>query len=107
MRVIMEICEEAFRTPKTPQQVAEEMQQAAAVFWVARGDVAPEVVNDLTAPSSPEPEGTPPEAKGAVGAALGPPKDFKAFLLSMPEVGDDSIFERPLDYGREVDLCDT
>lgn len=85
MRVIMEIRDDAFRTPKTPQQVADEMRQAAAVFWVARGDVAPEAVNDITAPSPPEKEGT-----------------LMDLLLSMPDVGEDADFERPVDYGRPV-----
>ncbi|KYF57237.1 MULTISPECIES: hypothetical protein [unclassified Sorangium] len=83
MRIVMEIREDAFRTPKTPRQVADEMRQAAAVFWVARGDVAPEAVNDIAAPSVPEKEGT-----------------LMDLLLSMPDVGDDADFERPLDYGR-------
>ncbi|WP_437957720.1 hypothetical protein WME76_41495 [Sorangium sp. So ce119] len=83
MRIVMEIREDAFRTPKTSQQVADEMRQAAAVFWVARGDVAPEAVNDIAAPSLPEKEGT-----------------LMDLLLSMPDVGEDSDFERPVDYGR-------
>ncbi|WP_437306206.1 hypothetical protein ACMHYB_58595 [Sorangium sp. So ce1128] len=85
MRIIMEIREEAFRTPKTPQQIADEMRQAAAVFWVARGDVAPEAVNDLAAATLPEKEGT-----------------LMDLLLSMPNVGEDADFERPVDYGRPV-----
>ncbi len=39
--------------------------------------------------------------------ALLPPKKgqtLKDVLLSMPEVGDDSDFERIRDFGREVDL---
>ncbi|WP_437483906.1 hypothetical protein WME75_43710 [Sorangium sp. So ce1014] len=107
MRVILEIRDEAFRIPKTPQQVAEEMRQAAAVFWVARGDVAPEAVNDITLATSAEKERAPHDTGAISGTELGPARDFKAFLLSMPDVGDDSLFERPLDYGREVDLCDT
>ncbi|WP_437724076.1 hypothetical protein [Sorangium sp. So ce861] len=83
MRIVMEIPEDAFRTPKTPQQVADEMRQAAAVFWVARGDVAPEAVNDIAGPSVPEKEGT-----------------LMDLLLSMPDVGDDADFARPVDYGR-------
>jgi hypothetical protein len=90
MRVTVEIREEAFRTPKTPQQVAEEMRQAAAVFWVARGDVAPEAVNDITAPSPPEEEGT-----------------LYDLLMKGPNVGDDADFERPVDYGRELPEWDT
>jgi len=33
-----------------------------------------------------------------------PRRSLKELLLAMPDVGDDSIFERPLDYGRNVDL---
>ncbi|WP_437896533.1 hypothetical protein [Sorangium sp. So ce124] len=58
MRVIMEIPEDAFRTPKTPEQVALEMRQAAAVFWVARGDIALEAVSKIFVPSALETEGT-------------------------------------------------
>lgn len=57
MRIVIEIREDAFRTPKTPQQVAEEMRLAAAVFWVARGDVAPAAVKDIAAPYVPDKEG--------------------------------------------------
>ena len=85
MRIIIEIREEAFRTPKTPQQIADEMRQASAVFWVARGEVAPEAVNDLAAATLPEKEGT-----------------LMDLLLSMPNVGEDADFERPVDYGRPV-----
>ena len=33
-----------------------------------------------------------------------PRRSLKEHLLAMPDVGDDSIFVRPLDYGRDVDL---
>ncbi len=59
------------------------MRQAAAVFWVARGDVAPEAVNDIAALPAPKEEGT-----------------LMDLLLSMPDVGEDSDFERPVDHGR-------
>lgn len=85
MRVTVEVREDAFRTPKTARQIEDEMRQAAAVFWVARGDVAPEAVNDITAPSLPENQGT-----------------LMDLLLSMPDVGEDTDFERPVDYGRPV-----
>jgi hypothetical protein len=85
MRVIMEIREEAFRAPKTRERVAEEMRQAAAVFWVARGDVAPEAVTDITAACPQEKEGT-----------------LMDLLLSMPDVGKDADFERPRHLGREL-----
>ncbi len=85
MRITMDVREDAFRRPKTLQQVAEEMGQAAALFWVARGDVSPEAVNDVAAPS-------PPEEAGAL----------MDLLLSMPDVGEDADFARSLDHGRPV-----
>ncbi len=33
-----------------------------------------------------------------------PGVSFEEFLLTMPNVGDDSDFERVVDYGRDVDL---
>lgn len=85
MEFIIKIPEGVFRTAKTPEQVAGEMRQAAAVFWVARGDVAPEAVSAITAPSAPEKEGT-----------------LYELLMQGPNVGDDADFERPVDYGREL-----
>ncbi|XXY55102.1 hypothetical protein WME91_28630 [Sorangium sp. So ce269] len=97
MRIIMEIREGAFRTPKTPQQIADEMRQAAAVFWVARGDVAPEAVNELAAATLPEAAATLPEAAATLPEKEGTLMDL---LLSMTNVGEDADFERPVDYGR-------
>ena len=84
MEFIIKIPERIFRTAKTPEQVAEEMRQAAAVFWVARGDVSPEAVSELIAASAPEKQGT-----------------LYDLLMEGPNVGDDADFERPVDYGRE------
>lgn len=33
-----------------------------------------------------------------------PSRSFKDMLLAMPDVGDDSDFERPRDLGREIEL---
>ncbi len=85
MRIIMEIREDAFRTPKTSRQIEDEMRQAAAVFWVARGDLAPEAVNDLAAPAAPEKEGT-----------------LYELLMQGPNVGNDADFERPAEHEREL-----
>ncbi|WP_437296335.1 hypothetical protein [Sorangium sp. So ce426] len=85
MEFIVKIPEKVFRTAKTPEQVAEEMRQAAAVFWVARGDVAPEAVSEITAPSALETEGT-----------------LYELLMQGPNVGDDADFERPRDHEREL-----
>ena len=59
------------------------------------------------APEAPEP-GTATEQPAAAGGSA--PKramGFKAFLRSMPNVGDDADFERPLDYGRPEIEWDT
>lgn len=40
-------------------------------------------------------------------ALLGPPAkkaSFKEYLLQMPDVGPDELFERNRDFGREVDV---
>jgi|SRR5580704_11432776 uncharacterized protein (DUF433 family) len=81
--------------------VLSEEDVRACIAWAA------ECSHKAEATSSSEPDVARPEAPAASATEPGPPKDFKAYLLSMPDVGDDSIFERPLEYGREVDLCDT
>jgi hypothetical protein len=85
MEFIIKIPDSVFRTAKTPEQVAEEVRQAAAIFWVARGDVALEAMSEITAPSPPQTTGT-----------------LMDLLLSMPNVGEDIDFERPFDYGRPI-----
>jgi hypothetical protein len=85
MRITVEVPEGVFKTSKTPEQVADEMRQAAAVFWVARGDVAPEAIAEITASSPAAQEGT-----------------LYELLMTGPNVGDDADFERPLDHGREL-----
>lgn len=96
MRITVEVREEAFRTPKTAEQIAEEVRQGATMLWLARGDVTPEGAREVTAPQAATPGGTSEKAAG-----------FKEFLRSMPDVGDDADFERPLDYGRPVSEWDT
>jgi plasmid stability protein len=44
------------------------------------------------------------EHRAILRAALLPSGDFKAFLESMPDVGQDSDFERDPDLPRDVDL---
>ncbi|MFT3767754.1 MAG: hypothetical protein QM820_20050 [Minicystis sp.] len=92
MRVTVEVPDELFRTPKTPEQVANDVRQAAAIFWLARGDVAPEAVPAITEPTRSQ------------GPAEGTLMDL---LLSMPDVGDDADFERPVEYPRELPAWDT
>jgi hypothetical protein len=86
----MKIPESIFRHAKTPEQVADEMRQAALVFWVARGDVAPEAASAIAPPALPGDDGT-----------------LYDVLMAGPNVGDDADFERPVDYGRELPEWDT
>lgn len=59
MKLTIKIPDTVFRTAKTPEKIAEEIRQAAAIFWVARGDVAPEAVSEIIiAPSGTEKQGT-------------------------------------------------
>lgn len=90
MDVTVRIPEGVFRNAKTPEQVADEIRQAAALFWVARGDVAAEAMNEITTPRRPEDDGT-----------------LYDLLMQGPNVGDDADFERPVDYGRELPEWDT
>ena len=85
MEFTIKIPERIFRTAKTPEQIAEEVRQAAAIFWVARGDVAPEAVREIITPSGPETNGT-----------------LFDLLMQGPNVGDDADFERPQDEGRPI-----
>jgi hypothetical protein len=78
MRITVDVPEGVFRTPKTPEQVAGDLRRAGAIFWLACGDVAPEAVAAITELAAPPgPEGT-----------------LMDLLLSMPDVGDDAVFER-------------
>lgn len=90
MEFVMRIPDGVFRTVKTPEQVAEEMRQAAAIFWVARGDVAPEAMNEITTPPAP------------LASTPGREGTLMDLLMSMPNVGEDADFERPVDYGRRT-----
>jgi hypothetical protein len=90
MEFTIKIPDSVFRTAKTPEQAAEEVRQAAAIFWVARGDVAPEAVSEITTPSPPATSS--PEKKGTL----------YDLLMEGPNVGEDADFERPLDYGRPI-----
>jgi hypothetical protein len=85
MDINLKIPESVFRTPKTPAQVADEIRQAAALFWAARGDIAVEAMGEVTAPPRPEDDGT-----------------LYELLMQGPDVGEDADFERPVDHGREL-----
>ena len=85
MEVVIKIPDQLFRRAKTLEQVVEEMKQAAAVFWVARGDVAPEAASEIAAPAPPADDGT-----------------LYGVLMKGPDVGDDADFDRPKDMPREL-----
>lgn len=92
MRVTVDVPEGVFRQPKTPEQLVTELRQAGAMFWLARGDVAPEAVPALT------------EAPASSAPADGTLMDL---LLGMPDVGEDSDFERQAEFPREPSAWDT
>jgi hypothetical protein len=82
MRITVEVREDVFRTPKTAQQIQEEVLQGATMLWLARGDVTPEGAQHI-ATSPPASEGV---DQGPMASEL---------LLLGPDVGEDAEFERP------------
>lgn len=83
MKIMVEIREDAFRTPKTRQQIEEDIRQAAAMFWLARGDIAPEHAQTVTSP-----------VPAAEAEAPGRVRTLHDFVLLGPDVGEDTDFER-------------
>jgi hypothetical protein len=84
MRVEVEIPEGPFRGPKTEREVAAELREAGAMYWLARGEIE--------APDA--------ERVVARGRRF---KDFKEALLAMPNVGDDADFERSAEVPKDED----
>ena len=80
MRITVDVPEGIFREPKTAEQVASDLRQAAAMFWLARGEVAPD---------------------GAVAIATGKTQSLMDLLLSMSDVGEDADFKRSAELPRE------
>lgn len=89
MQITVTVPDDIFETPKTPEQIAADLRQGGARLWLERGEITAERAAAIT----------------AAPAAKAP--GFKAFLRSMPDVGDDADFERPLDDGRPVPEWDT
>jgi len=87
MDITITVPEQIFLISKTPEQIAEELRQAAMIFWRARGDISTEAGAEIqaSAPADAVPEG----------------ETMMDLLLQMPDVGDDSLFERPVEHGRE------
>jgi len=96
MRVIVEVREDAFRTPKTAQQIAEEIRQGAAMLWLARGDVTLEGAREVMN-SAPPAETAAPSSE---------PMLYDLLVLG-PNVGEDADFERSRHPGRELPEWDT
>lgn len=95
MRVTVEVREEAFRTPKTAQQIEEDVRQGATMLWLARGDVTPDTARVIT---TPVPRTEPAASREATLYDL---------LILGPNVGEDSDFERPRHPAREIPVWDT
>jgi hypothetical protein len=100
MRVTVEVREEAFRTPKTPQQIEEDVRQGATMLWLARGDVTPDGAREIT-------PRTPAVAPPVTMAAPAHEPMLYDLLILGPDVGEDSDFERSRHPGRELPTWDT
>ena len=94
MRVTVEVREDAFLTPKTPQQIQEEVLQGATMLWLARGDVTPEGAQRVAS--------SPPSSGGVDQGLMA-----SELLLLGPNVGEDADFERPRHPARELPEWDT
>jgi hypothetical protein len=96
MRVIVEIREDAFKTPKTAQQIEQDVREGATLLWLVRGDVKPGDAGSVTAPAP---------ADNGVTAPQEP--TLHDLLILGPDVGDDADFERRRHPRRELPEWDT
>ncbi len=70
-------------------------------------DIEDEVVRELKVRAARNGRSAEEEHRQILRKALKPAADatsFKDLLSQMPDVGEDSDFERPIDYGRPIDL---
>jgi antitoxin FitA len=70
-------------------------------------DIETEVVRELKIRAASHGRSAEEEHREILRGALrnpGPPSSLKELLLEIPNVGEDSDFERPLDHGRPVEL---
>ena len=81
MKLVLELPDIPFRVAKTPEDILREARQALVMFWLARGEIAPDRAAEMSEPAA-------------------SPRDFKAVLASMPDVGDDADFQRERDLPR-------
>lgn len=85
MRIEIEIPDGLFHGAKTERELASELRQAAAFYWLARGEIGR------------------PEAERVIGAR-GRFGDLKEALLAFPDVGRDEDFERSAETPADDDV---
>ncbi|UQA57832.1 hypothetical protein [Polyangium aurulentum] len=76
MQITVDLPDDLFGAPRPAEQIAREIRQAAAMFWLVRGEISPERARELA-----EGEGTtePPAPPG--------------IAPQMPDIGEDEAFE--------------
>lgn len=75
--------------PSKPlEEIARELIQAAAMYWLVRGEISADQAKAMTASELPHPS-------------------LKDLLLAIPDVGDDGDFSRNADLGRMEASWDT
>ena len=84
MQITVDFPDDVFASPKPPAQMVQEIRQAVAMYWLARGEISPEKAQAIARP-----------------AGLPDGRDLREILLAMPDAGEDEDFERPVDHGRE------
>jgi hypothetical protein len=96
MKVTVEVREEVFRTPKTPQQIEDDVRQGATMLWLARGDITPDRAREVTMPAPlPAEPATPPRE----------PMLYDLLILG-PDVGEDADFEQPRKPARTAPMLE-
>lgn len=75
--------------PSKPiEEIARELVQAGAMYWLVRGEISAEQAKAITTPESRD-------------------ESLKDLLLAMPDVGEDEDFARAFDLGRSEASWDT
>jgi len=86
MEITVTLPDDAFETPKTPEEIERDLREGGVMIWLERGEITAEQAAAIAEAGEPTlPEG----------------ETLMDVLLQMPDVGDDSLFERPLEYARE------
>jgi hypothetical protein len=76
MQFTVELPEDLFAPPRPAEQVAREIRQAAAMYWLVRGDISAERASEI-----------------AQGKEQTEPPAPPAIEPSMTEIGEDEAFE--------------